>query len=119
MYRVVSAERNPAEADNPISSAINLQNLKSSGDPNANVNAQILEQLKALSADVGELKRRSRFAKDPVVLRPDSILVKAGETITIRDLVKQASGQLAWIHAETLATTPIKTTPRLILSSDG
>ena len=44
--QIDAAEKNPAEADNPISSAIDVQSLKSSSDPNAKASAQILEQKK-------------------------------------------------------------------------
>src|SRR5262249_14580502 len=75
-HQIKAAERNPAEADNPISSAIDLQTLKSSGDPNAKANAEILELLRGLSAELSELKfdRAAHITRMPEITRtPDMV----------------------------------------------
>jgi hypothetical protein len=83
--------KNPAQADNPISSAIDLQNLRSSSDPNAKVNFQILERLNAVSADMADMKRLFRvISLGP--LTPGSgkgahaLLLKAFDTVAIKDI---------------------------------
>ena len=54
--QIFAAQKNPLDADNPISASIDAQFLKTSNDPSARVNAKILEAIQALSTQVSELK---------------------------------------------------------------
>lgn len=62
--QIQSVQRDPSNVDNPISNAIDLKSQQQSGDPMANINAQIISMREELRSLAEELSERSTIGYD-------------------------------------------------------